>query len=308
MRHARGTSIGTAFVVSALALAGTATAHAVSGPDVIPLPDGFRPEGIASGAGTSVYAGSLGSGDVVRANLRTGEVDELVDAPEGRIAVGLKVSTRTNQLVVAGGPAGEAYFYDARTGDDLGSVLLNPADTFINDVALTTKGAWFTDSRQPRLYFVPIDPDGSIGEPATLELSGPAADILGAFNLNGIAASPDGSQLIVAHSSRSEIIAVDPLTGNSRTIDLGGAAVPNADGILLDGPRLWVVQNQLNQVAEIRLAPDWASATIVSMRTSDAFDVPTTIARQGASLAAVNARFSTTPTPQTSYDIVVIDR
>ena len=99
-----------------------------------------------------------------------------------------------------------------------------------------------------------------------------------------------------------------PVTGGSETIDLGGESVTNADGILLDGPRLWVVQNRLNQVAEIRLSPDYSSGAVVATRTDGDFDVPTTIARHGNSLAAVNARFGTPPTPDTQYDIVVIRR
>ncbi len=35
----------------------------------------------------------------------------------------------------------------------------------------------------------------------------------------------------------------DPLTGASQEIDLGTESVTNGDGILLDGKRLWVVQN-----------------------------------------------------------------
>ena len=32
-------------------------------------------------------------------------------------------------------------------------------------------------------------------------------------------------------------------------------SVPNVDGILLSGHRLYAVQNFLNQIAEVRLAP-----------------------------------------------------
>ncbi len=295
-------------LAGAVTLAGSAAVQAAPRPAVIPLPDGFQPEGIASGVGNSVYAGSLADGDVVRADLRTGTVELLVDAPDDRIAVGLKVSKRTGQLIVAGGETGMAYVYDVRTGADQGAVPLTPPGSFVNDVTLTKDGAWFTDSFLPQLYFLPIRPDGALGAPRTLALSGPAADTSGSFNVNGIAASRDGSRLVVAHSARAEVILVDPVTGESRTIDLGGESVANADGILLDGPRLWVVQNFLNQVAEVRLAPDYGSGTVVSTRTSDAFDVPTTVARKGGSLAAVNARFGGPTGPDTEYDIVVIRR
>jgi hypothetical protein len=42
--------------------------------------------------------------------------------------------------------------------------------------------------------------------------------------------------------------------------------------------------------------------------TNPAFDVPTTAARFGSSLYAVNAKFGTPPTPATPYEIVRVDR
>jgi hypothetical protein len=60
-------------------------------------------------------------------------------------------------------------------------------------------------------------------------------------------------------------------------------------------------------VAKIQLAPDLGSGVVLT-RTTNAdleppalFDVPTTIAEHGSRLYAVNARFTTTPTPSTPY-------
>ena len=44
-----------------------------------------------------------------------------------------------------------------------------------------------------------------------------------------------------------------------------------------------------------------ASARLVGTLTSPGLDVPTTLAFQGRPLWAVNARFSTPPTPTTPY-------
>ena len=49
----------------------------------IPLPDEFRPEGIASGKGDSFYVGSIPLGAVYRGSYRTGEGAVLV--PSGLI-------------------------------------------------------------------------------------------------------------------------------------------------------------------------------------------------------------------------------
>jgi hypothetical protein len=80
--------------------------------------------------------------------------------------------------------------------------------------------------------------------------------------------------------------------------------VPNGDGILLQGKTLYVVQNQSNQIAVIDLASNYNSGTIESIITSPLFRVPTTIAKFGSSLYAVNARFGTPPTPNTDYNVV----
>lgn len=309
------TRTGTIRTLLAVALATVlgfpAVAQAAPGPEVIPLPDGFSPEGVATGAGNRVFAGSLRDGDIWRGDLSTGQGAVLVDAPAGRTAVGIKIDRELHRVIVAGGATGKAFVYDSRNGRDLGEVTLTTeTDTFINDVALTDRGAWFTDSRQPSLYFLPLRPNGSFGPVRTLALKGPAADMPGQFNLNGIAAKRDGSRLVVGHSGRSELIRVNPWTGASRTIDLGGPSMPNADGLLLVGRRLWVTQNFLNQISEVRLSPVLRSGEIVEVLTNDNFRIPTTIARKGDKLVAVNARFDLgIPGPlDAEYELVVLDR
>ena len=100
---------------------------------------------------------------------------------------------------------------------------------------------------------MPVSRAGVPGPSRTLALSGPAADTSGAFNLNGIQATANGKTLIVAHSANGQLYTVDPRTGASATI--AGVSVPQVDGIVLQGRRLWAVQNT-NQVTRIRLR--WA--------------------------------------------------
>jgi hypothetical protein len=78
---------------------------------------------------------------------------------------------------------------------------------------VTRHGAWFTDSLQAQLYFVPVSQAGVPGPSRTLALSGPAADTSGEFNLNGIQATTNGKTLIVAHSANAELYTVNPRTG-----------------------------------------------------------------------------------------------
>ncbi len=287
----------------------TAPAAAKPFPEVIVLPGATSAEGIAMGVGSGFFAGDLFQGDIYRGDLRSGSASLFVDAPAGRMAVGMKVDVGHGLLFVAGGFSGQAYVYDARTGADVAVVdLIDPAlGTIINDVALTGDSTWFTDSVQPHLYRVPIAADGAVGTPSTLVVSGPAAHLSGEFNLNGIAATPDGETLIVAHSGDSTLYTVDPATGASAAI--AGADVPLVDGILFEAGRLWAVQNFLNQVTELRLSPDLSSATVQQVITSPLFQVPTTVARHGNRLAVVNAKFDTgLPPTAERYEVVLIGR
>lgn len=264
-------------------------------PDRIELPDNFRPEGIATGNGATFYTGSLSGRGIWRGDYRTGEGDFLVD--EGGPFVGMKVDA-FDRLWVTGGPAGSGYVFDASTGDAIETFAFATAPTFVNDVVVTTDAAYFTDSMRPAIYRVPIGLDGTIGDATTLTLD-PAeiGFVPGQFNLNGIDATADGDTLIVVNSTAGALYTVDPDSGDTAQIDLGGASVGNGDGILLHGKTLYVVRNQLNLIAVVRLAPDLASGTVDDEPITGDFDVPTTIARFGPSLYAVNARFRPPGTP-----------
>jgi len=75
-----------------------------------------------------------------------------------------------------------------------------------------------------------------------------------------------------------------------------------------NGKTLYVVQNFFNQVAVVRLATPLFSGKIETTLTDLAFDIPTTVAEFGDSLYAVNAKFSTPPTPGTPYEIVQVPK
>jgi sugar lactone lactonase YvrE len=174
-------------------------------------------------------------------------------------------------------------------------------------VAVTRRGAWFTDSRQAQLYFVPVSRAGIPRSSfRTLALSGPAADTSGEFNLNGIQATASGKTLIVAHSANGQLYRVNPRTGTSVTI--AGVSVPDVDGIVLEGRRLWAVQNT-NQVTRIRLAADLSAGVVKKVITSELFQVPTTAALFGSRLAVVNAKFDTgLPPTADQYEVIVVNR
>jgi hypothetical protein len=302
---------GRRLVVPTVALAvmiAAATPAVAAHPDEqIILPGATSAEGIAKGVGSTFYAGDLFGGDIFRGDVQRGTAELFADVPPGRMAVGMAVDVRHGLLFVAGGFAGTAYVYSASTGATVASYQFTDLPSVINDVAITRKGAWFTDSLRAELFFVPISPAGVLGAFRTLRLSGPAADTSGEFNNNGIQATPDGKTLIVAHSSQGALNTVDPITGASSTI--AGVSVPSVDGILLEGGRLFAVQNSFNQIAEVRLRPDLTAGAVEKVVTSELFQVPTTVARFGDRLAAVNAKFDTGfPPTADQFEVIVVDR
>lgn len=281
-------------------------------PERISLPDGFQPEGIASGNGTTFYVGSIPTGDIFRGDFRTGEGEVFIDAPSGRSAVGLKYDSRTGFLFVAGGATGFAYVYDTATGETVAAIHLTTGPRFINDVVVTKDAAYFTNSAQPVLYRVPLENNGQLPDTPTVEeipLGGDYQFTAGQFNANGIAATPNGKTLIIVNTFDGVLYNVDPTTGDAKRIDLGSENVVNGDGILLQGKTLYVVQNFLNQIAVVNLNPDFTEGTIVDTISSDLFAVPTTIARFGHSLYAVNSHFDIqNPTPDTEYEVIGVTR
>jgi hypothetical protein len=116
------------------------------------------------------------------------------------------------------------------TGADVDSFALDDAG-FVNDVALTRRAAYFTDSLVQQLYRVGIGSDGSAGEPTCIPISGDLQFTTG-FNANGIAALPSGRRLIVVQSNVSKLFVVDAHDGISREIALD-TPVTNGDGLLL---------------------------------------------------------------------------
>jgi hypothetical protein len=303
------------FLATTLGLLGTTVAPAAAAPpaDVIVLPGASSAEGIARGEDGTFYAGDLFRGDVFRGDLDEGTAELFIDAPDGRLAVGMAVDRRHDLLFVAGGPTGQAYVYDLHSGDTVATYqFASPAEpaaapaTMVNDVTVTRGGAWFTDSRRAVLYFVPVDRGGDLGDARTLELSGPAADTSGDFNLNGIAAACSGGTLVVGHSARGALYTVDPETGGSA--EIAGVSVPGVDGIVLEDGDVWVVQGLGNRVTQFGLSGDLSSGEVVEVISDADFQTPSTAIRYDGRLAVVNAKFDTgVPPTADTYEVVLVD-
>jgi hypothetical protein len=283
----------------------------------IPIPDDFQPEGIAV-EGSTFYVGSLKDGDIYRGDLESGKGEVFVDV-SGRAALGMKVDSERHRLFVAGGPTGRAYVYGLKKGRTLATFRFTKAkQTLVNDVVVTRRAAYFTDTFAPHIYKVPIDPDGSFGRPRTIKVTGPAAAPTKSFGLNGIDATHGGNTLVVDHTAFGALFTVNPHNGKSRRIAVtkGSLVAGTLDGILLDGKDLWVVENSENTVVKLRLSSDLKHAQVTATVRDPLFRFPTTVADYGCKLALVNARFDLGLPPPfgpgapkgTDFDVVVVEK
>jgi hypothetical protein len=272
-------------------------------PKTIALPNGFAPEGIEL-VGTTAFVGSVGTGAVWKGDVRTGRGDVFVPGAAGqRSATGIEYDR--GRLWVAGARFGNVLVYSARTGELLHTLqLATGTGTFVNDLVVTRRAVWLTDSQRPVLYRVELRRNGEPGAATTVPLSGDYQHVAGQFNLNGIVATHDGETLIAVQSFARKLYAIDTDTGAARLIDLGGYDLTNGDGLLLVGRLLFVVQNRDNKVAAFWLSRDLRSARFVTALTDPALDVPATVDRAGLRLYAVNARFGTTTPTDQAYHIV----
>jgi hypothetical protein len=80
--------------------------------------------------------------------------------------------------------------------------------------------------------------------------------------------------LVDAQSSTGKLFRVDPATGTSTEVDLGGVALSSVDGLELQGSTLFAVRNS-NVVTAVRLGSQLASGTVFGDITDPGLDVST---------------------------------
>ena len=307
---------GLTLALVAASLAPAVSAGRQSFPPLIALPDNFGGEGVAIGNGHQIFAGSLADGAIYQADLRTGEGGILVPGQAGRLSVGMSYDERSGYLFVGGGFNGVGRVYDTESGAllaEYGMFSGGQFGDFINDVIVTREAAYFTNSFAPVMYRVPLGPGGALMNQSAaeeIELTGDWNQVPGSFvfNANGIEASQNGKHLLIVNTQAETLYRVDPVTGEASAVDLGSYALANGDGLVLVGRTLYVVQNQLNQIAEFQLANDFLSGELTDVITDGNFRVPTTAAAFGKYLYAVNARFGQDLGADPTFEIVQVER
>jgi hypothetical protein len=278
----------------------------------VSLPNGFRPEGIAS-IGRTFFSGSVADGRIWRGDLVTGKGRVLVPAVAGRSLRGMQVDRRTGLLWVAGseGATGVVLAVNTRTGAVVRRVEV-PGAGFLNDLVVTRRIVWVTDSNVDRLAAVPLGRHGrpSAGTVRFLPLTGDwPATPTGALGANGIRALPGGS-LVLNNTTAGGLYTVDPCSGRVRRIPVTGTpAITSGDGLELVGNRLYVVRGTGGSnvtVVKLRATRHGWTGRVTGVLTDPRLDVPSTATAALGRLWAVNARFGN-PTPDTAaYSAVAL--
>jgi hypothetical protein len=265
---------------------------------LVPLPDGLRPEGITAGPGDTYYVGSLADGRIVTGDLSRATHRVLLPGATGRQVRGLDWDSRTGLVWAVGniGTVAHVWAVHGRTGR-VASDTIVPGGVFLNDLVVTRRAVWVTDSKVDRLTVISLRHGGrpTGATPAFLPLGGawPAGDGV-ANNANGIRQLPDGSA-ILNNSRVGGLWRVDATTGDATQVPVtGGPAVIDGDGLELSGRTLYNVRGtgpaEVSVVQLHRSVAGW-TATWRNTLMDASLDVPSTAVLVGRTLWAVNARF-----------------
>ena len=281
-------------------------------PREISMPAGSGPESIVIAEGPYAYVSSLKTGVIFLVDLERGSHE--VFAPSlGPTSVGLGLDAQ-RRLFVCGGIDGSLSVLDTATRTVLERYQLGGEQSFVNELIITPDSIWVTDSFAPVLYRLPLGEHGALPREEAVErlpLTGDLVYQMGdsfaeCFNSNGIAPTPDRSGILIVQTNTGRLYRVEPATGHTTLVDLGGDDVAWGDGLVLENNTLYVVQNLANAVSVIELDAAGTAGKVVDRWSDNRFDTPTAMARFGDRFYLSNARF-TTPDAETA-DFRIISR
>ena len=249
--------------------------------------------GVDKRAGVFYVSATNQSGALYRGSTRArDQVLELWQPPRaGDNGRGIAVDRR-GRVYVAGGPAAEVRVF-ARSGELLAELPTGAAGSFLNDVWVGPDGAaYVTDSSLPVIWRV-SRAAGTWRIERWLDVSPQIAytPALTDFDLGGIVSTAGGRYLLTTQGTTGQLWRIDLRSREIAEVDLGGALLPNADGIVLRGHTLWVVQNFTRQISKLRLRHRYRSATVEEVLATPADRTFTTAKRVGGRLLVVDSKF-----------------
>ena len=291
---------------------GTSTAaHAAAGGDRdADLPQaGVFLEGIGvdERAGVFYVSSTNQSGALYRGE--TGKRDQVLELWQppttGNNGRGIDVD-RAGRVYVAGGPAAEVRVF-SRGGELLAELPTLAAGSFLNDVWVGPDGAaYVTDSSLPVVWRVSEQRAGWTIE-RWLDVSSTIAytPSLTDFDLGGIVSTADHRFLLAAQGTTGQLWRIDLRTRQISEVDLSGARLPNADGIVLRGTTLWVVQNFTRQISKLKLRHHSSSAIVEEVLPTPEDRTFTTAKRVGGRLLVVDSKFGFPPAAAVAENRIV---
>jgi sugar lactone lactonase YvrE len=290
------------------------------------------PEGITIDySENTFYVGSTNGGTIFRGDITSGKVDVAVPAGAHEPMtgeLGLHLDAK-GHLWAAGGSTGYLFAIDPGTGRVLGSFappdldnsflqkilrklrLSNNPGHVLNDIAIVNGTVYVTDTTAPVLWRIPADRTGTGQLEPWIDLTESPIEYVGGkgaagANLNGIVATPDNRYLIVVQLNKGELFRIGIEDRTIHRIDLNGATVKNGDGLVLDGQKLYVVQNADQMIALVDLSDNYAKGDVRTRFTHPELKYPTTATKVGDKLLVVNAQFDRRDKPELPFSIISI--
>ena len=255
--------------------------------------------------GDTFYVSGVNDGG----NLYRGEVGEetlkLWYDGSGTTGRGIDVDDE-GRVFVAGGPSGTVRIFD-ESGVLLTTVANNAAGSFLNDLWVGPDGSVFvTDSSLPTIWRITEGATGWQMDPwldvsSTIAYTPATTD----FDLGGIVTTKDDDFLLTSQGTTGQLWRIDLTTREILQVDLDGDSIVNADGIVLKGRKLWVVQNFTRQVSLFKLDSDWESARLKRVQQTPAGKTLTTAKLAKGRLLAVDSQFGFPPAAAPADDRVI---
>ncbi len=261
--------------------------------------------GVDDRAGLVYVSATNRSGTIYRGEVGSGRLDVWQGPTPGDNGRGIDVDDR-GRVFVAGGPSAEVRVF-SRSGRLLAELPTGEPGSFLNDVRVADDGSVFvTDSSLPRIWRVSQTRAGWAIE-LWRDVSGTITytPALTDFDLGGIVTTPDGDALLTTQGTTGQLWRIDLRTRRISEVALDGAPLVNADGIVLKGRTLYVVQNFSRQITKLRLGERWRTARTQDVVATPADRTFTTAKPVGGRLLLVDSKFGFTPAQAVAEDRVV---
>ncbi|WP_143448777.1 gluconolaconase [Kineosporia sp. A_224] len=261
--------------------------------------------GVDDDAGLVYVSATNRSGTIYRAKVGDDRLEVWQGPTPGDNGRGIDVDD-AGRVFVAGGPSAEVRVF-SRSGRLLAELPTGEAGSFLNDVRVADDGSvYVTDSSLPRIWRV-FRSGGTWQIELWRDVSGTIAytPALTDFDLGGIVTTPDGKALLTTQGTTGQLWRIELRSRAISEVPVDGAPLVNADGIVLAGRSLYVVQNFSRQITRLELHDRWRTATTEAVVATPADRTFTTAKRVGGRLLLVDSKFGFAPAQAVAEDRVV---